>query len=42
MMMGRLEKNCEALLAVQSYLDSYLETEVRSHPRSGIPRSLNR
>jgi TetR/AcrR family transcriptional repressor of nem operon len=40
MMIGRLEKNSEALLAVQSYLDSYLETEVRSHPRSGILRRL--
>jgi hypothetical protein len=28
-MIGRLEKNSEAPLAVQSHLNSYLETEVR-------------
>ena len=38
MMIGRLEKNSEPLVAVQSYVDSYLEKEVRFHPRSGIPR----
>ena len=29
LMMSRLEKNSEALLAIQSYLDTYLENEVR-------------
>jgi len=38
MMIGRLEKNSEPLVAVRSYVDSYLEKEVRFHPRSGIPR----
>lgn len=33
LMMSRLEKNNEALLAVQSYLDSYLENEVRKKKR---------
>jgi TetR/AcrR family transcriptional regulator, transcriptional repressor for nem operon len=32
-MMTRLEKNPEALLAVQSYLNSYLENEVRKKKR---------
>jgi TetR/AcrR family transcriptional repressor of nem operon len=41
-MIGRLEKDNEALVAVQSYLNSYLETEARPHPRKGIPRSKNR
>jgi TetR/AcrR family transcriptional repressor of nem operon len=29
LMMSRLEKNNEALLAVQSYLNQYLENEIR-------------
>jgi TetR/AcrR family transcriptional regulator, transcriptional repressor for nem operon len=33
LMMSRLEKNSEALLAVQSYLNNYLESEVRKKKR---------
>jgi TetR/AcrR family transcriptional repressor of nem operon len=33
LMISRLEKNSEALLAVQSYLNSYLESEVRKKKR---------
>jgi TetR/AcrR family transcriptional repressor of nem operon len=33
LMMSRLEKNQEALLAVQLYLNNYLESEVRKKKR---------
>ena len=43
LMMSRLEKNSEALFAIQSYLDTYLENEVRRRKpeASRISRSGN-
>ena len=41
-MIGRLERNSDALLAIQSYLNSYLETAVKAHPRTGISFRLPR
>jgi TetR/AcrR family transcriptional repressor of nem operon len=34
LMMSRLEKKNDALLAVQSYLESYLETQLRNPSRA--------